>query len=393
MEFGTWYHLPCESEDVWPDDFALIRDTGFDFVVLWNFLPPRGEWGGDSRKIVHVPDKTLRALDEAAKAGLVAYVGIWHPYHMGKVPMAHRPRWSDGKLALGPNIFNTEWLQDEWLPYVRSAAERFAGHDAYGGIYLDDTFPALPTRTNGCLSYSASDRARFREWLKARYLSVQNLNVRHKLTRLKGRRGRYRSFRAIDPPARPEDALVLWTDWMRARADWCEDFARQTMEAYRSIDPNPRHEVVLSDQDYHLECNALQYGVDYHRLMRHFDRFELYMAVDHRLVSRRELLASAETDVLQGMGIAREKPFQFHTWFADPVEFRPMKPASLEGVLQCAADHGADAIEVFCFKIHDWQRPLTKRQWETGLPPLKEVSLKYNRPILRCLRRVFSRLK
>ena len=82
--------------------------------------------------------------------------------------------------------------------------------------------------------------------------------------------------------------------------EWHDDSARQTVAAYRSADRRRGHELVLSDQDYHIQCNGLQHGVDYPRLMRHFDRFEIYMAAEHAGLGRRELLANVEADVTRG---------------------------------------------------------------------------------------------
>ncbi|HUT58200.1 MAG TPA: beta-galactosidase [Phycisphaerae bacterium] len=388
MEFGTWYQINCETEDTWRDDFARIRDTGFDFVVLWNMPSYRpGTWEGDVTQVVHQSAKTLRALDEVGRAGLRASLGVWHPYCIGRVPANHRLRWADGAQGDGPNIFNEQWIRRRWLPYVRKAAKRFAGHRAYRGLYFDDTFPVLPSRTGSYLSYAPADVRRFQAWLRRRYLGIENLNMRLKLS--KG----YRSFEAVRPPRSPQQCLALWTDWTDARAEWCEDFARLTCEAYRTVDGNAAHELVLSDQDYHMHCSPLQYGVDYRRLVRHFDRFEIYMAADHTRVTRPMLLADVRRVVDRGLEIAGGKPFQFHTWFADPVGYRPMRPALLRAMVECAMERGAQVIEVYTFKVHDWRLGPVRGRTADGLPCFREVSLKHNPRMLRCLQDLISRAR
>jgi hypothetical protein len=284
-----------------------------------------------------------------------------------------------------PNPLNEDWVRTEWGPYVRSAA-RFCRHGAFRGIYLDDTFPAVPSRVDAYLSYSAADARRFRQWLEDRYLTIENLSMRHKLERVGGG---YRSFRTITPPVTPTENLALWTDWMAARADWCEAFARATTSAYRSVDSDPAHHVVLSSQDYHVRCSWIQYGADYSRLMKHFDRLETYVAAVHQKVGRRELVANTRRIVGEGVETAAGKPFQFHTWVTDPVSFEPMDPGWLRAILMSAAEEGAKVLEIYTFKTHDWRA----RGGGDERPAFREVSLKYQPEMLRQIRRIISKLK
>jgi hypothetical protein len=190
---------------------------------------------------------------------------------------------------------------------------------------------------------------------------------------------------------------------MLARAEWCEDFARRTREAWvcaeaggqdhRPASPRARRELVLSDQDYHMRCNGLQYGVDYPRLVRHFDRFEIYMAAEHTRLAPRDLLANVEDDVRRGLEIASGKPFQFHTWFADRRTLAPMAPALLEAVIDRAASAGAAAVEVYTYNVYDWRRRFGRREAPGELPPFREMSLKYNPTVLRAIARAAARLK
>jgi Beta-galactosidase len=387
MEFGTWYQINCESEDTWADDFAIIRDTGFDFVCLWNVVPAPGdrEIGGDLRALT-ARDKVRRALDALGKVGLGGYLGIFHPYNVGNIAAEYRLRYSDGRSVNGPNLFNRQWLQRQWVPYVRRVGEAFRDHSAYRGGYFDDTFPSVPSGGTAKVSYTPADRQRFSQWLRRRYLRIDNLNMCYKIRDRKG----YRRFDSVRPPTSPEQGLPLWADWMAARAEWCEEFARLTKEAYRATDPDPSHILVLSDQDYHMRCTSLQYGVDYHRLLRHFDRLEIYMAHEHERISRRELLANTEHVLDQGLRLAGGDRFQFHTWFVDPVTYRPMKPTTLAAMIECAIARNVAAIEVYTFKVREWRQEHL-RGLRGARPVLKEISLKYNPQILRCLADVIAR--
>lgn len=271
------------------------------------------------------------------------------------------------------------------MPYVRCVANAFKDHPAYKGVYFDDTFPSVQHYGISYLGYTSADRKRFCQWLRKRYRGIENLNMSYKI---RGRK-RYGSFDAVRPPKSPQDGLALWHDWTEARAEWCEDFARVAKDAFRSADPDPSHIIVLSDQEYHMRCTALQYGLDYARLLVHFDRFEIYLAQEHERVSRGMLLANVEHAVDKGIRLAGRERFQFHTWFTDPVTYAPMKPATLEAMLECAAAKKIRAIEIYAFKIGDWRKGV-KRRLKDGCPALSEISLKYNPLIRRCLQRVIA---
>lgn len=305
---------------------------------------------------------------------------------MGKVPLAYRPRGINGETLNRPNIFNREWLDKEWKPYIKTVARLFASHEAYRGLYFDDSF-SVRESTTPYWSYAASDKKRFRQWLESRYLSIKNLNMKYR------RDKPYRSFAAVKAPRSPEESLVLWNDWMEARSAWGEDFARVTRDAYRSVDANPRHQLVLSDYDYYLDRNSLHHGVNYKRLMSYFDRFEIYMADDHRNVESRAILANTRHNVKRGCEIAGSKPFQFHTWFTDPFAFKPMKPELLEDIIDCAVENGASVIEIYTFKVHDFRIPPGSIKLTEAIPPFKEVSLKYNPIMLKRVRKLIAKLK
>ena len=381
MRFGTWYQVNCGSEREWRDDFALMRDTGFEFMVLWHMLAPRSpmDSGGDVRGIVTGRGQTLRALEEAGRAGLVAHLGVWHPYNMGNVAPRHRLRWSSGRKLNAPDLFDRGWVRRSWLPYVRRAARSFGGHPAYGGLYLDDTFPSVAAHGPVYSSYSAAAEMRFRSWLAERHLTVGNLNM------LLRPREAFSSFAAVRPPREPGENLALWAEWTEARASWCEEFMRETRAALRAVDPDPRHTLVMSDQDYHLRCNALQYGVDYRRLVRHLDAFEIYMAAQTSGLGRREVLADVRNDVRLGRAIAGGTSFQFHAWSVNREDFSPLRAGLLESIIECAAEEGADAVEVYTFKVRDWRV-------RGGRSIFPEISLRCRPGMLARLRRLFARL-
>ena len=71
----------------------------------------------------------------------------------------------------------------------------------------------------------------------------------------------------------------------------------------------------------------------------------------------------------------------------------PMSPELLEAVVECAAETGADVIEIYTFKAHDWRIPRSEQRSIDELPPFREVSLKYNPEILNRIRKMIGQLK
>jgi hypothetical protein len=307
---------------------------------------------------------------------------------MGSVRSSWRPAWSDGRPGEGPDIFNEGWLQLDWQPYVRAAGALCSSHPSCCGVFLDDTFPAVPGMLAGYLGYAAADRRRFRRWLARRYGSVTNLNMTHQLS------PGFPGFSAVEPPRGPLQNLALWSDWMQARSEWCTDFIRRARQALdegaRAI---RRPELVLSDRDYHMLCTPLQYGVDYASLMPYVDRLEIYMAAEHTAVSQRDLLANVRRIVRRGVQTAGEKPFIFHTWCADLVTLQPMGAGLLSAVMETAAEEGASGIEVYTFKVHDWRLPTRAAREGRQRPALCEVSLKYNPELLAAISHTLRQLK
>jgi hypothetical protein len=386
MKFGTWYQINCEGPETWADDFAAIRNTGFDFVVLWNVrVPARGVV--DLKPVVENRDLTERALDAAGKAGLRASLGVWNPSCMGAIPKPLRVRCSDGGELVRPNIFEARYVEGPWADYIRALAG-YKNHPAFGGAYFDDSFSVR--RMPGFWSYAKADIVRYREFLKRRYVEGGNLAVRYRPKKTP------RSFDAVKPPLSPQDDFAAWTDWMDARAQWAENFARRTVEIYRSIDSDPRHELVLSEMDYYFQRSQLHWGVDYRRLMRHFDRFEIYQADDFRNVRPAATLANARRNITdcQATVAGTGKPFQYHTWWTDPATFSPMPMGLLSDLLTQAKEMGASTAEIYTFKVHDWRAApeLADKRGDVGRPPFREVSMKYHPRVRAAIARMIGAL-
>lgn len=383
MEFLVWHMINCESEAEWQEDFRTIREAGFDGVVIWNVVPADGGWW-DMSVIAHNSAKTVRALDALRQAGLYAYLGVWNPHCIGAVPLQHQVVDPNGKREDRPNLFDPVWIEQYWVPYIAKLASLFADHPAYRGLYFDDTFCWME---NTYYSYNESDVLRYREYLKAKYGSYENYKQRHRLAKVPD------SYEQVMPPESPAVDPLLWRDWMQARAEWCESFARITAETYRNIDGCKDHLLILGDNEFFYERSSFMFGVDFSSVMKYFDRLELYMAEDHRGVSDEDMAGNVRLNVKEGLRLAPDKGYGLLTWWTDAHEFKPMRMSMLRKMLFAGAESGAKSLSLYTFKVHDWRLKGEQRGRADNRSPMKDISLKYHPHVLQEIRTLVSDIR
>lgn len=204
-----------------------MRNLGFTDVVLC--------WGVDSSAFGQRIDDGRYAMEMAHKAGIGAYVLLWHPYANS---LPRNPKYmqvdSAGRLLPTFDVFNPEWRHTEWKRYLQIVAKSYGSEPAMAGYVFDDSFEIDGT---GIVSYGDYERERFG----------------HEL------------------PKKPTDPY--WQEWRQVRAQWWEDWARETTKFIREIDPNPEHLIYLEDiagQILNTKLNDTA-GVDFVRVSRHFD--------------------------------------------------------------------------------------------------------------------------
>lgn len=173
MYYGTVWYPEHWDESRWPTDLAMMRDLGFNVVRTteynWTLLEPReGEY--------HL-DGLHRAVDAAAKFGIEVVL---------TVPSDSPPAWmadkypdiirieEDGRpvLARTRRHYNpaSPRYRDFCATIAEKLAERFADHPNVIGWQICNEY---------CWkSYDEHTKARFHDWLKQRYGSLDELNRR-----------------------------------------------------------------------------------------------------------------------------------------------------------------------------------------------------------------------
>lgn len=169
--YGAAYYPEQLTPDQWESDFATMAGAGFNVVRMaefaWIALEPRdGEFDFgwlDS------------ALEAASRHGISAILGT---------PTAAPPLWLttshpeilredfDGTMGTHGGRCHFNWISPTYLAYGRRIAEAMArryGRDSRViGWQIDNEYSNA--------SHDAATAALFREWLKKRYGTIENLN-------------------------------------------------------------------------------------------------------------------------------------------------------------------------------------------------------------------------
>lgn len=314
VRVSAWYWLNSAPRAEWERDFRSMRDLGFTHVILC--------WGLDAAAFTLRERDTRLALNLCRRSRLGAYLMIWHPTH-NSLPRRAEFQQKDvaGRLRFTFDIFNTEWRRTQWKQYLQSVAETFRGHRAMAGYVFDDSFGIGP------------------------------------IERFGGDGG-------------PREERVL--PGGDQRADWWEDWARDTVAYLREKDPDRRHEIYLEDVESVLEDrvrNAV--GLDFGRVARHFDAVSAYAvppfskSADVAGHSRRLL---ERTRAAIGPG----KKIIYTFWVGDsaglltPGQAQFPTVAQIKQTADAALRFGIRHLDMYAFRVGDWRA--TTEDWPLKRP-------------------------
>ncbi|WOZ36213.1 beta-galactosidase [Paenibacillus polymyxa] len=174
LTLGVCYYPEHWPEKLWADDFRRMREMNISVIRMaefsWAMLEP--EEGRFDFSFFH------RVMDLAHKYGLKVILGT---------PTATPPAWLTHKYpeVLNANMdgvlyrhgmrrhynYSSEKYRDFCSIIVRNMVEAYKDHPAVIGWQIDNE---LNCEMN--VFYSKADHIAFREWLKGRYGSLDNLN-------------------------------------------------------------------------------------------------------------------------------------------------------------------------------------------------------------------------
>jgi len=374
VELGTWYWLDAGQPQEWEADVRDMRQLGYDYVVLgW------GSW------IVAIGDRieeTRRMLDYCERHGLAAYLCIWSgmamfPHLGGEV---NRQIDNRGVARDYYNLWDAGWRAGAYRDYLARIAQAYRGSPALRGYLFDDTFASYSSdpRAGKYTSYAPGDAERFRAYLRAKYRTVAVIN-------LFWGKDRYASWSAIEPPREPSQDF--WLEWFEARAGWFEDWAHETHETLRGLDP--QRELYLLDGGG-IAANLREwYGVDLGRLTRYFDTVMLYAmpsGFDQPRVEMAPILEAVDfmVGVTKGLAPGKSIAFDFHVYqpfgadFDQPSTWPYPDLEQIGQLSRQAIRSGADKVEHYAFRTGNWR--IKDRRPGKPLPEVKTM-LRYRRDL------------
>ncbi|AOK28173.1 MULTISPECIES: beta-galactosidase [Burkholderia] len=367
MRIGVCYYPEHWPESMWADDARRMKALGIEQVRIGEFAwsriePSPGEYDWDWLD---------RAIDVLGAAQLDVVMCT---------PTATPPKWlidrhpdilpigADGRpRGFGSRRhydFSSPVYYDESKRICTAIAERYGRHPAVRYWQTDNELGCHLTVVN----YSSAALARFREWLKARYGTIDALN------RAWGTvfwSMEYRSFDEIDAPvgtvteAHPSHRL----DYRRFASDELARYHRMQVDVIRAHSPGRAvtHNFMqlFTEFDHYQVARDLDFAAwDSYPLGALEEQWFAPQVKARWLRTGHPDFASFNHDVYRGMS---KRPFWVMEQQPGPVNWASWNPAPLPGMVRLwsweAFAHGAGCVSYFRWR----QAPFAQEQMHAGL--------------------------
>lgn len=328
VRVSAWYWLNSAPKADWEGDFVTMKHLGFTDVVL--------AWGLDVSGVVTRKIETRQAMQWVQKAGLGAYIIVWQPEANS---LSREPEFmqvdTKGRPLLTFDTFNPKWRSTQWKDYLQEVVKTYAQEPAFVGYVFDDSFGSAN------VSYGSFEEKTFGGPL----------------------------------PRKPEDPR--WDEWTKARQGWWEDWAVDTVQAIRAVDPDKRHIIYLEDTIGRITEPRQQanIGLDFARVARHFDAVGGYtMPVWTTNADSQEKVAQLTRHAIESVRqmIGPDKPIIYTFWSANIAEERKHGPAAhptaaeIQQICEQALKLGVRRLDMYGFRIGEYN--VTREQMARMMP-------------------------
>jgi beta-galactosidase len=367
MKLGCCYYPEHWPEEIWAEDARRMAAMGLSLVRIGEFAwsriepePGRYDWGWLDR-----------AIETLAGAGLKVILGT---------PTATPPKWLVDRMpdmvaideqgrprGFGSRrhyCFSHQDYRAECRRIVTALAERYGAHPAITMWQTDNEYGCHDT----VLSFSDAAAAAFREWLAARYGTVEALNTAWGNVFWSME---YRSFAEVDPPhlTVTEANPAHWLDYRRFASDQVASFNREQVEILRKASPGV--DITHNFMGFFTEFDHHDVGRDID--VATWDSYPLgfleqfwFSGEEKRAYLRQGHpdIAAFHHDLYRGCsggrwGVMEQQP--------GPVNWARFNPAPLPGMVALwtleACAHGAELTSYFRWR----QAPFAQEQMHAGL--------------------------
>ncbi|HKR44913.1 MAG TPA: beta-galactosidase [Paraburkholderia sp.] len=367
MRLGVCYYPEHWPEAMWKDDAARMKALGIAQVRIAEFAwsriePTPGEfdWGWLDRAIDTLGDAGLQVVMCTPTATPPKWLIDQHPDIL--------PVGADGRVrGFGSRRhydFSSPAYYEASRRICEAVAARYGQHPAVAYWQTDNEYGCHQT----VVSYSPAAVRRFREWLKARYGSIDALNTAWGTVFWSME---YRGFDEIEAPvgtvteAHPSHRL----DYQRFASDEVQRYNRMQVDILRAHSPG--RPIAHNFMQLFMEFDHYKVAADLD--VATWDSYPLG-ALDQQWyapeVKARYLrtghpdFASFNHDVYRGMS---KLPFWVMEQQPGPVNWAHWNPAPLPGMVRLwsweAFAHGAGCVSYFRWR----QAPFAQEQMHAGL--------------------------
>ncbi|MFM5916516.1 MAG: beta-galactosidase [Novosphingobium sp.] len=368
MKLGVCYYPEHWPEAIWAEDARRMAEIGISHVRIGEFAwsriepdPGRFAW-----------DWLDRAIDTLAEAGLKIVMGT---------PTATPPKWLVDRMpdmiavdAQGqPRRFGSRrhycfshpGYAGECRRIVTALAERYGSHPALAAWQTDNEYGCHDT----AISYSEAAAAAFREWLRGKYGSPEQLNQAWGNVFWSME---YRSFGEVDLPnltvTVPNPAHEL--DFRRFSSDQVVRFNRLQAEIIRAHSPG--RDVVHNFMGFFTQFDHHAVGADLD--VASWDSYPLgfleqfwFSPEEKQRYARQGHpdIAAFHHDLYRGC--QKDGRWWVMEQQPGPVNWARYNPAPLDGMVRLwtleAMAHGAEVVSYFRWR----QAPFAQEQMHAGL--------------------------
>lgn len=331
MYVGADYYPEHWPEERWETDLQMMREAGFNVVRVAEFSwvlfePSEGEFDFSwlDRWLELAKKYDVKVIIGTPTAIMPAWLAKKYPEALAQKPDGTRTIWGGRRH----NCFSDEDYQRLSDRVVRKMGEHYAKHPGVVGWQIDNEFGGNDCRCDQC-------RAGFREWLKTRYSSLDELN-RAWGTHFWGQR-----FHAWDEIPIPDARVGDWAisnpsaslDWQRFTSQQSVDFLTDQVDVL--------HETCPRSQFITHNFMGLHASVDYYRLAKPLD----FVSWDNypKLSPSLPYDSSLAADVMRGL---KKQNFLIMEQTAGPLGWsvfsRSPQPGELRKICYQQLAHGAD---------------------------------------------------
>ncbi|HZM01533.1 MAG TPA: hypothetical protein VFC44_00795 [Candidatus Saccharimonadales bacterium] len=316
IRVSAWYWLNSAPKADWEGDFITMKNLGFTDVLLC--------WGLDLGGIATRKTETKQAMQLAHKAGRGVYLIVWQP---SANALPRSPEFmqvnANGKQLETFDVFNPQWRATQWKDYLQDVAKTYGHEPAMAGYVFDDSFGSAN------ISYGPCEE------------------------------------KAFGTPLPRKPGEPRWAEWTKVREDWWEDWAKDTVQYLRQIDPNPAHVIYLEDIITSITNPKLapSRGLNFARVAKHFDAVGGYTCPAWTTnANSDEKACQLTTDSIQDIRnrIGPKKDIVYTFWSANIAEERKAGPAlfptanQIQQICQEALKLGVRHLDMYGYRIGDY---------------------------------------